>query len=269
MKAWIVSDLHMPPMAELMGSFPVPDADICVNAGDTSNHIESSLSFLWAAIEEHMPVVSTLGNHDFYGSSIDRALEIAKTRTAGTNLHVLENEAFEVGELRVIGATLWTDFEIPFGIENELPLDERRALAFHVCTREVIDFKKIRRSDERKEGETGFITVQEMIRRHQESRAYIEAELAKPFDGKTLVLTHHAPLFRSINPQYHGYASNAAFASDLSNVIHTGKPDYWVHGHVHHFLDYREADTRIICNARGYHDERHVNGSKANFVIEL
>ncbi|MBY5453880.1 phosphohydrolase [Rhizobium leguminosarum] len=269
MKAWIVSDLHMPPMAEVMGHFPVPKADICINAGDTSHHIESSLSFLWAAIEEHMPVVTTLGNHDFYGSSIDRALEIAKTRLEGTNVHVLENDTFTIGDLRIIGATLWTDFEVPWGIDEELPVAERLEKAFHVCPREITDFREIRRSDERKEGETGFITIQEMIRRHEESRTYIEAELAKPFAGNTMVLSHHAPSPRSIHPEYRGYVSNAAFASDLSVVIREGKPDYWVHGHVHHFLDYQEGETRILCNARGYAHERHVNGSKAGFVIDI
>lgn len=269
MKAWIISDMHMPPMAELMGHFPVPEADICINAGDTSNNIEASLSFLSATIAEHIPVVMTLGNHDFYGTSIDRAFDLVARRTAGTNIHVLENDVFIVGDLRIIGATLWTDYEVPWGIPVELPVNERLEKAFHVCPREITDFREIRRSDERKEGETGFVTIQELIRRHKESRAFIEAELAKPFDGKTMVLTHHAPSPRSINPQYKGYVSNAGFASDLSAVIHAGKPEYWVHGHVHHFLDYFEDETRVICNAKGYSDERHVNGSIPGFVIEI
>lgn len=269
MKAWIISDLHMPPMAELMCHFPVPDADICINAGDTANDIEASISFLSGAIGQHMPIVTTLGNHDFYGTSIDRAFDLARRRTGGTNIHILENETFEVGDLRIIGATLWTDFEVPWGIPEELPVSERLEKAFHVCPREITDFREIRRSNERKEGETGFITIQELIQRHRESRAFIEAELAKTFDGKTMVLTHHAPSPRSINPQYQGYVSNAGFASDLSSVIHAGKPDFWVHGHVHHFLDYIEDGTRVVCNARGYSDERHVNGSIPGFVIEI
>ena len=174
MKAWIVSDLHMPPMAELMGHFPVPEADICINAGDTTNNIEASISFLNAAIGRHMPVVTTLGNHDFYGTSIDRAFDIAGRGTAGTNILILENETFVVGDLRIIGATLWTDYEVPWGIAEELPVEERLEKAFHVCPREVTDFREIRRSDERKEGETGFITIQELLRRHRESRAFIE-----------------------------------------------------------------------------------------------
>nr|AMP35081.1 hypothetical protein pSinB_222 [Sinorhizobium sp. M14] len=36
-----------------------------------------------------------------------------------------------------------------------------------------------------------------------------------------------------------------------STVIKIGKPWYWVHGHVHHFLDYFEGQARVLCNVRG------------------
>jgi Icc-related predicted phosphoesterase len=66
-----------------------------------------------------------------------------------------------------------------------------------------------------------------------------------------------------------GSPSNAAFASDLTAIIKKWKPDYWVHGHVHHFLDYLEDETRIISNARGYFHEREVNCFRPGFVIEI
>lgn len=185
-----------------------------------------------------MPVVATLGNHDYYGNSIDWALDFVRKQTAGTDVHVLENDTFEIDGLRVIGATLWTDFEVPFGAPDgaeELPVDERRDLAFHVCLREIMDFSEIYRSDERKPGEIGLITIQEMIARHRQSRAFIQAELGRPFDGKTMVLSHHAPSPRSLHPNFVGFPSNAAFASDLTAVIQKGRRWYWVHGHVHHF----------------------------------
>lgn len=272
MRAWIISDLHSKPMDYFYSPLVIPEADICINAGDTCDHVDFAVDYLLTAIAQHMPVVTTLGNHDYYGSSIDRALEIARKRTAGTSVQVLENDTFEMGELRVIGATLWTDFEVPFGDPDggeELPLDVRRDMAFHTCPREVADFSEIYRSDERREGETGRITIQEMIRRHKESRAYIERELSKPFDGSTVILSHHAPSPRSIHPRFLGYASNAAYASDLTPVIREGKPNYWIHGHVHHFLDYVEGETRILCNARGMLHERDTNGFRPGFVIDV
>jgi Icc-related predicted phosphoesterase len=43
--------------------------------------------------------------------------------------------------------------------------------------------------------------------------------------------------------------------SDLTAVIEAGRPDLWVHGHVHESFDYHLSDTRIICNPHGYGTE--------------
>ena len=273
MNAWIISDIHSVPM-EAYWNQPllVPEADICICAGDISGLIDRSIDFLNSVIAPRMPVVATLGNHDYYGRSIEWALDFARKHTSGTNIHILENDTFEINGLRVIGATLWTDYEIPFGVpepDEELPLGARRDLAFHVCTLQLTDYTEIYRSDARRDNEIGFVTIGELISRHIRSRAYIKRQLAKPFDGKTMVLSHHAPSPHSIHPNFLGSPSNAAFASDLTAIIKRWKPDYWVHGHVHHFLDYLEDETRIICNARGYFHERGVNGFRPGFVIEI
>jgi predicted phosphohydrolase len=269
MRVWIISDLHTSRL-ELLHPRPlvVPQADICICAGDVADNIERTVDFLHAEIAPHMKVVATLGNHDFYGSSIDRALEYAKKWTAGTNVHVLENESFERNDLRIIGATLWTDYEISAHAAGHLPIDARREVAVRECSRVMRDFFEIHRSDERKDGEGGFVTAKELISRHHTSRAYIESELAKPFKGSSIVLTHHAPSARSLDPRFDGQISNAAFSSDLTDVIWTGRPHIWIHGHIHRFSDYGERDTRVLCNPRGYHREAGTSGFRPGFVIE-
>lgn len=272
MKAWVISDIHTVPLDYYRARIAIPDADICICAGDTTDTIYTTLDFLLAEIASKMPVVTVLGNHDFYRSSIDRALEVATERLDGTNVHLLENGTTVLSGVRFIGATLWTDFEVPHGTQDngpELSLEARRDLAFHICIRDIMDFRQIYRSDERKPGETGLITVEEMIRRHKTSRAYIEGELAKPFAGKTVVLTHHAPSPRSLHPAYQGNPTNAAFASDLTETIRDGRPWYWVHGHIHHFSDYTEGHTRVLCNPKGYRHELGTSGFRPGFVIEL
>jgi hypothetical protein len=37
-------------------------------------------------------------------------------------------------------------------------------------------------------------------------------------------------------------------------LIDVGRPALWLHGHVHHSLDYQLFDTRVVCNPRGYFD---------------
>ncbi|TBF40477.1 metallophosphoesterase [Rhizobium leguminosarum] len=268
MRAWVISDIHSSPLDLLhRRQLSVPRADICICAGDIAGDIERAIDFLHAEIAPHMPVVAVLGNHDYYGSSIDRALEHARKWTAGTNVHILENATYERGDLRIVGATLWTDFEIEAHDFGALPVQARRDLAVRECMRYLLDFRLIHRSDTRAGDESGLITPNEMISRHRESRAYIARELARPFDGTTVVLTHHAPSVRSLDPRFGGHISNAAFASNLSSTITKGRPSFWIHGHIHRFHDYVESETRVLCNPWGYRHEAG-GGFRPGFVIE-
>ncbi|WHS94224.1 metallophosphoesterase [Sinorhizobium kummerowiae] len=268
MKAWIVSDMHVNNSELTRHDLEFPDADICICAGDVSGIVEMSMEFLLRNISPRMPVVVVLGNHEFYGATIDAGVKIARRMTKGTYVAVLENETLILGRTRIVGATLWTDFEIEHGVENELPLLERKAYAINVCKRYMMDFLAIFGSDWPQRG-PGFLTAKELIERHMESRTFIARELADQFDGRTVVLSHHAPLPRSLHPGFKGHPSNGAFASDLSALIAQGNPDLWVHGHVHHFLDYREGTTRVICNPRGYERERPHTGFISGLVVDI
>lgn len=272
MRAFVLSDIHRVPMDIYRGTIGIPEADVCICAGDVTDNIYTSIDYVIAEIASRIPVVLVLGNHDYYGSSISRALEVARERFAGTNVYFLENDTIAFQGVRFIGSTLWTDFEVPHGTLNgepELPLEARRDLAYHVCIRDIADFRFIHRSDERRPGETGLITIQELISRHRTSRAYIERQLAEPFQGKSVVITHHAPSPRSINPAYLGSPTNAAFTSDLTETIHDGRPWYWIHGHIHHSSDYVEGTTRVLCNPRGYRHELALTGFRPGLIVEI
>lgn len=228
-----------------------------------------SIDILKSEIAPHMPVVATLGNHDYYGSSIEGALEYARAATIGTDVHVLENEVFKKDRVRIIGATLWTDFEIDAHSAGYLPVDARRELAIRECTRRMLDFHHIVLPERREDGGQYLISAQDLLERHWASRAFIQSQLDTPFDGTSVVLTHHAPSASSLSPHFTGHVTNAAFASDLQELIRDGRPEFWVHGHIHHFSDYLEGDTRVLCNPRGYHREADIVGFRPGLVIDL
>lgn len=270
MRAWIVSDIHYSPMDALGGApFRIPDADICVCAGDISNHISTSIAYLLRDIEPHMPVILVLGNHDYYDISIDFALERARREIEGTRIHLLENQSIEMAGCRFVGATLWTDFAVSIGGDEHIPPEERRAFAFGLVPSLMADFSCIYRSDARRPGENGLITVREILERHIASRRFIDQELSKPFEGRTIVVTHHAPLMESFDARFFGHVTNAAFGSDLSDLIARRRPSVWIHGHIHRFCDYMADKTRVICNPRGYGGEREISGFRSRFVIDL
>lgn len=94
-------------------------------------------------------------------------------------------------------------------------------------------------------------------RLHQDSKAFLERQLgANP--PPTVVVSHHLPHPRSLPERFNGDLLNAAYASDLSDVIKVGAPALWVHGHTHDSCAYVIHHTRVISKPRGYGDENSV-----------
>lgn len=269
MRAWIISDIHHARMDVLRNeNLVVPEADVCICAGDIANAIDDSIAYLRRYIDPHMPAILTLGNHDYFGSSIDFALERARRLVEGTRIQLLENQSVILQGWRFIGATLWTDFAVSVGDDEHVPPEGRQAKAFELVPWRVLDFHCIFRSDERRSDENGMVTVQEILERHIASRRFIDQELSMPVN-RTVVVTHHAPLIESFDPRFFGHITNAAFASDLSDLIARRRPHIWVHGHIHRFRDYMADETRVICNPRGYGSEHGISGFRPGFVIDL
>lgn len=102
---------------------------------------------------------------------------------------------------------------------------------------------------------------------HIESAVAIDALLAAPFDGPTIVVTHHAPSPRSIARRYQGNGLNPAFCSDLMDMIARHQPLAWVHGHMHSSADYRVGRTRVLNNPHGYGNE-NVGGFDPALILD-
>jgi Icc-related predicted phosphoesterase len=101
---------------------------------------------------------------------------------------------------------------------------------------------------------------------HRQSRLFI-GESLRTERIPTVAVTHHLPHPRSIPDRFAGDLLNAAYASDLSSVIESGRPALWIHGHTHDNCDHMVGGTRIICNPRGYADEN--SRFETGMVIEL
>ncbi len=83
---------------------------------------------------------------------------------------------------------------------------------------------------------------------HQASRAWLARELSTkpPEIRKTVVVTHHLPHPRSIDPRYDGDALNPAFASRMTDLVEIGGADLWIHGHTHSSCDYLAGGCRVV-----------------------
>lgn len=239
MRIQIFSDLHVDVRAPRAISI-APDVDAVVVAGDVCQGAERGFTQLRQFVPMMIPIVMVLGNHAFYRRCLAEELAQARSVAPLYGVHLLENDVVALDGVRFIGCTLWTDYAV-FGQANI-------ARAMLAAAQGLNDHRRIAWA---KQPWQRFRPV-EALRLHRESRAFIETSLATPFDGKTLVVTHHAPHTGSLHPRYRHDLLSAAYVSDLSAVIEAGRPDLWVHGHVHSSFDYAVVHTRIICNPHGY-----------------
>jgi predicted phosphodiesterase len=242
MKLQYFSDIHLEfgPMQAA-----APDADVIVAAGD----IDVGTAGVEWLIESGKPTIYVAGNHEYYGGEIGDVQRAIRAAARGTNVYYLEREARIIGDVRFLGATLWTDF---MGDNREL----MATLKDHMN-----DYQQIHCGER-------LLEPNDLAQFNLHTRAWLEKELSHPFAGKTVIVTHHAPLFaswRSTNsPMFKG-----AYCNDLSALILQYPIDLWIHGHVHARSDYRANELRVVCNPRGYDGYQLVDGFDNARVIEL
>lgn len=256
MRLWVLSDLHVEfDASHYGGGLKIPDADICIVAGDVMNGCGNSIRWLDKMVAPAMPVIFVAGNHEFYGHSVFEGLEWARIHAEECpRVHFLENDDVIIGGVRFLGCTLWTDFaldgDVRWGAANfEGRLNDARQIAWRMLpAREAF-------------------TANRALELHRRSRSFLQQELSKKFEGPTVVVTHHAPHRNSVHRRWKGSSLNPSFASDLSGMIELWRPQLWVHGHVHDSFDYQVSDTRILCNPRGYATENPA--FKPDLVVEV
>jgi predicted phosphodiesterase len=257
-KLWILSDLHLE-FEDLPWPVVAPDADVCVVAGDVMPRCREAIRWLGENIAVHMPVVFVAGNHEFYGDFIADGLREGRDEAAlWPDVHFLENDFAILDGVRFVGATLWTDFA--FGAETaaDIAWNERAAEGL------MPDYKAIHG---RSMSDPDLLSAPQVADLHAYSRVYVEQVLAVPFDGPTVVVTHHAPHPGSVSDTFRGSGLNPAYVSDLTDLIERGRPDLWVHGHMHQPFDYRVGQTRVVCNPRGCGNENA--GWNPMFLVEV
>ncbi|WP_442807853.1 metallophosphoesterase [Trinickia soli] len=267
MKIRVLSDLHLE--CNEPEAIPHVEADLIVLAGDIHNHAEG---IRWAAqtFGGTASVVYVPGNHEYYDGEFG-ALEVAmRDAAAGVdNVHFLNNAALidPEGRWRVLGTTLWTDFEL-FGADEETV-----AASVAAAEKVMLDFRGPIEvtwpTSATAAGAPGqgprLLTPADTLALHAHARAWLVRELGKPFTGKTIVVTHHAPHRASLADRFASDLASAGFISHLPDLV--GPPvALWVHGHTHTPFDYVANGTRVICNPRGYVDRRRNRLENPNFA---
>lgn len=253
----VVSDLHLEafigrPASELRSTFIPADArdaeSILVLAGDISSKPFQLIEFIKDCEHQFPLVLYVPGNHEVYRHNMDqwnikmRAEfdKLQKTAAAVTKgIELLELEG-----VRFIFGTMWGD-------GGHTPSD------MFVTSRYLNDFRLIFHGP----AETPVrFTVHDMRKEYTKAKQRIDQLLKVPFDGKTVVVTHHMPSRHLVHarfwPSDGSDGCNGGFVGDCENILaDSHAPDLWIHGHTHCKIDLMLWNTRIVCNPTGYRGE--------------
>ena len=234
MKALVLSDLHIE-FEEYQ--IDLASVDVVILAGDI--HVKDH-GVRWAINNiQSIPVIYILGNHEFYGKAYPKLIDSLKEQVNKSNVHILEKDTLTIDGINFLGCTLWTDFEL-FG-------DPR--IAGFECQQVMTDFKKIRLSPK--------YSI-DLVSIHRQSISWLSNELEQLANETNIVITHHAPSKKSLPLEYKENIISSAYASNLDKVIQKYNPKYWIHVHLQNSSNYFIGETKVICNPRGYHNERNI-----------
>jgi predicted phosphodiesterase len=260
-RLWILSDLHIEQSCWELPD-PKPEFDVMIAAGDV--HTASEAVRWLGDRADGRPVIYVPGNHEWYDRLLPEEAARAMSIAAEFGVHFLMDATTTIGDVRFLGATLWTDYELmaPSPVSTDRAMLE--ALRF-LNDHQLIDIRpKVQ------------FHPTDALAFHKASRTWLaEALDAKPAEiRKTVVVTHHLPDPRSIDSRFDGDTLNPAFASRMTDLVEMGGADLWVHGHTHSSCDYQAGNCRVICNPKGYGPRRlggRIENSRfdPNLVIEI
>ena len=256
MNIQLLSDLHLETHPHFVPEF-APGADVLILAGDIGSYQEGSMlvtqgdqDFGLARFSPRadlaawpVPVFFVPGNHEYDGMPFEEAHARLQETCERLQITWLHRRVKVMNGVRLIGCTLWSDFEALVPLQG--PLTQQ--LKAREKAERAADFYL------RKTGTTldGKPFLSDKVRAQaQADQAWLTQALSEPFEGVTVVVTHFAPSLKSADPRYGLTPGTAGFCNALDHLL--PKANLWLHGHLHCAHDYVHAGCRVVANPLGY-----------------
>jgi hypothetical protein len=271
MKITLISDLHL----DISGPLELEGGEVLIIAGDACE-VRSLINeystvkednffrdqypgydFFSDQIHKFDKVFYVMGNHEHYRGKFNQTKGLLKS-TLPTKVTILDNDCVEYKGVMFLGATLWTD------CNKGDPITMMELKSF------MNDYKVITYHDRDKDLYYK-LSPEVTIREHKQTLEYFRNQLIEHKDKPFVVITHHAPSWKSVNEKYvKDHLINGGYASDCSSFI-LDHPNikYWVHGHMHDGVNYEIGDTNVLANPRGYIPWESGNGFNPAFYFEV
>jgi predicted phosphodiesterase len=257
MKIAYASDLHFEFSPLVLHD--IEPADVLVLAGDIlnvsrfkriteahrDNNTDSITDFFNTVTSKFKHVLMVMGNHEYYGSYINEAIDTLRDLIPYENFHILDGEYIVIDNNLFVGGTLWTNYN------NEDPITIISA------PRMINDYRVIFNGDTR-------ITVADILNRHKNFVKWVENINKSGYDNNILI-THHSPSMRTTADHYkHDEIMNGLFGSNLDYLLTNF--DYAIFGHQHDPETPVVNDCVLLNNSRGYPFEHMHDDFKLKYI---
>lgn len=259
----VVSDLHLEFGRGLTFARQEFDSStLLILAGDIGTPMELLLNqFLAKCSKQFAHVLYLLGNHEFYNGDINTSMKLLVddvVQAKLSNVTVFTDATkFEFDGFRILGGTLWTN------------LDDGKPETKAAFSKYMYDSRVILNGNNR-------FTPEDSINLFDKTVSQFIEWLEEPFDGKTMIVTHHLPTISAVSERFlaNDLGLNGCFYSELGPLMQKYDISHWFFGHTHDSVDKVVWSTRLICNPRGY-PNRNIpgvfenNGFDPNLLIAL
>ena len=266
-KIQLLSDLHLETQPDYRAQ-PAPGADLLVLAGDIGSYQAGSKlagdDFGLERFSPHLgwpvPVLYVPGNHEYDGLDFDATHQRLRDTCERLGITWLERAVAVVGDVRFVGTTLWTDFDaLAVRAPDTLRLIKQRHKAFRAAN------FYLQKAGASRNGKP--LLAEEVRELGLLCQQWLGDELARPFDGTTVVVTHFAPSLHSADPRYGLVPGTAGFCNALDELLPLAQ--FWLHGHLHCSQDYRVAGCRVVANPLGYARKGEQAGFRDRLTLDI
>ena len=277
MRIQLLSDLHLERYPDFAPQ-PGTDVDVLVLAGDIGSYqAGSDLTtddfglgrFSPKRFGDQWPrVLYVPGNHEYDSLEFEPTKDRLRRTCEQLGIEWLDREVVEIGTVRFVGTTLWSDFDALAVSESTVTKQlQAREKAFRAANFYLRKYTTLRDGEQ--------LLAEDIRELSLDCQAWLRQALAVPFDGTTVVVTHFAPSLRSADPRYGLTPGTAGFCNAMDDVLPAAQ--VWMHGHLHCPNDYvvsGEADgrpfsCRVVANTLGYRGKGEQEGFQEGFVVEV
>ena len=218
-----MSDLHL----EFGEPLETKGGDVLILAGDITT--KTRVEWINEQAKKYDHVLYVAGNHEYYQGHMEDT-DVATRMKLVSNVTFLQNDRVEINGRGFIGGTLWSN------IHPE---------ARHHAEQCMNDYLCILNEDNR------LLRAYDTVSKFLETVEYLEENIQEG----DVVITHHAPSYKSIPKEFMYSMLNSCYASNLKDLILQTKPAYWIHGHMHEPVNYKIGGCKVRSNPRGYPKE--------------